>query len=125
MSNYGVKELTWENGQLTVHGLGDEVEPTTSNNPIWTQSLNGCETLESVVHQAALQQPSKFQLQSPMVQTTIMRARMDLVQENAVILKKWTDGSLFKRRAIELATASLQVRVVPICLGRLLNPVGA
>lgn len=60
-----MKELTWENGQLTVHGLGEEVEPTTSNNPIWTQSLNGCETLESVVHQAALQQPSKLQLQSP------------------------------------------------------------
>lgn len=60
-----MKELTWENGQLTVHGLGEEVEPTTSNNPIWTQSLTGCETLESVVHQAALQQPSKLQLQSP------------------------------------------------------------
>uniref|UniRef100_A0A1J3H230 Transcription factor PIF7 n=1 Tax=Noccaea caerulescens TaxID=107243 RepID=A0A1J3H230_NOCCA len=63
MSNYGVKELTWENGQLTVHGLGEEVEPTTSANPIWTQTLNGCETLESVVHQAVLQ-PSKLQLQS-------------------------------------------------------------
>lgn len=61
-----MKELTWENGQLTVHGLGEEAGPTTSNNPIWTQSLNGCETLESVVHQAVLQQPSKLQqLQIP------------------------------------------------------------
>ncbi|XP_018490745.1 transcription factor PIF7 isoform X1 [Raphanus sativus] len=61
MSNYGVKELTWENGQLTVHGLGEGgVEPTTSANLLWTQALNGCETLESVVHQAALQ-PSKMQ----------------------------------------------------------------
>ncbi|KAF8089548.1 hypothetical protein N665_0502s0015 [Sinapis alba] len=63
MSNYGVKELTWENGQLTVHGLGEGVEPTTSANLLWTQGINGCETLESVVHQASLQ-PSKMQLQS-------------------------------------------------------------
>lgn len=62
MSNYGVKELTWENGQLTVHGLGEGVEPTTAS-AIWSQALNGCETLESVVHQAALQ-PSKLQSQN-------------------------------------------------------------
>ncbi|KAL0762326.1 hypothetical protein Bca101_078477 [Brassica carinata] len=61
-SNYGVKELTWENGQLTVHGLGEGVEPTTAS-AIWSQALNGCETLESVVHQAALQ-PSKLQSQN-------------------------------------------------------------
>ncbi|CAN7012444.1 unnamed protein product [Brassica rapa subsp. trilocularis] len=64
MSNYGVKELTWENGQLTVHGLGEGVEPTTTSaNLLWTQALNGCETLESVVHQAALQ-PNKLQSQN-------------------------------------------------------------
>lgn len=59
-----MKELTWENGQLTVHGLGEGVEPTTTSaNLLWTQALNGCETLESVVHQAALQ-PSKLQSQN-------------------------------------------------------------
>ncbi|KAG2263555.1 hypothetical protein Bca52824_070634 [Brassica carinata] len=88
LSNYGVKELTWENGQLTVHGLGEGVEPTTSANLLWTQALNGCETLESVVHQAALQ-PSKTQLQSQKERDhNNPRARTDPVQENAVIPKK-------------------------------------
>ncbi|KAK3406343.1 hypothetical protein EUGRSUZ_K02496 [Eucalyptus grandis] len=41
MSNHGVAELTWENGQLAMHGHGLLKPP-----------LGGSDTLESIVHQA-------------------------------------------------------------------------
>ncbi|KAM7475663.1 hypothetical protein LguiB_022906 [Lonicera macranthoides] len=53
LSNYEVAELTWEKGQLALHGLGG-VPPTVSKkaNPTWGRAPD---TLESIVHQATHQ----------------------------------------------------------------------
>ncbi|XP_057473608.1 transcription factor PIF7-like [Actinidia eriantha] len=48
MSNYEVAELTWENGQLAMHGLGG-LPPTAAPKPKWGWAGD---TLESIVHQA-------------------------------------------------------------------------
>ncbi|XVF54373.1 hypothetical protein PTKIN_Ptkin05aG0176300 [Pterospermum kingtungense] len=48
MSNYEVAELTWENGQLAMHGLSGLL-PTAPTKPTWGRSSD---TLESIVHQA-------------------------------------------------------------------------
>lgn len=48
MSNYEVAELTWENGQLAMHGLGGLL-PTAPTKPTWGRAGD---TLESIVHQA-------------------------------------------------------------------------
>ncbi|XVF11852.1 hypothetical protein REPUB_Repub08aG0062900 [Reevesia pubescens] len=48
MSNYEVAELTWENGQLAMHGLSGLLH-TASTKPTWGRSSD---TLESIVHQA-------------------------------------------------------------------------
>lgn len=47
-SNYEVAELTWENGQLSMHGLRGLI-PTTPTKPTWGRAGD---TLESIVHQA-------------------------------------------------------------------------
>ncbi|XP_022775750.1 transcription factor PIF7-like [Durio zibethinus] len=47
-SNYEVAELTWENGQLAMHGLSGLL-PTALTKPTWGRSSD---TLESLVHQA-------------------------------------------------------------------------
>ncbi|OVA00743.1 Myc-type [Macleaya cordata] len=48
-SNYDeVAELTWENGQLSMHGLGGPV-PLDPTKPLWARASG---TLESIVHQA-------------------------------------------------------------------------
>lgn len=47
-SNYEVAELTWENGQLAMHGLGGLL-PTAPTKPTWGRAGD---TLESIVHQA-------------------------------------------------------------------------
>ncbi|KAH9722039.1 transcription factor PIF7 [Citrus sinensis] len=50
-SNYEVAaDLTWGNGQLSMHGLGGII-PTTPTKPTWGRSND---TLESIVHQAAI-----------------------------------------------------------------------
>lgn len=50
-SNYAVAaELTWGNGQLSMHGLGG-ITPTTPTKPTWGRSND---TLESIVHQATI-----------------------------------------------------------------------
>nr|WIE96077.1 basic helix-loop-helix transcription factor [Loropetalum chinense var. rubrum] len=46
-SNYEVAELTWENGQLALHGLGSL--PPAPTKPTWGRAGD---TLESIVHQA-------------------------------------------------------------------------
>ncbi|KAG4109015.1 hypothetical protein AAZX31_06G189700 [Glycine max] len=61
MSNYDrISELIWENGQLSIHGLGG-LQPTnpTQEKPI---SSGAHDTLESIVQHATFQryQPSKF-----------------------------------------------------------------
>ncbi|KAJ4831253.1 hypothetical protein Tsubulata_014569 [Turnera subulata] len=48
MSNYEIAELTWENGQLAMHGLGGILHPGQTK-PTWGRTG---ETLESIVHQA-------------------------------------------------------------------------
>ncbi|XP_077223579.1 transcription factor PIF7-like [Tasmannia lanceolata] len=48
MSNYGVTELTWENGQLGLHGLGGLMH-TIPTKPVWVRASD---TLESIVQQA-------------------------------------------------------------------------
>ncbi|KAL4633585.1 hypothetical protein ACB092_04G132500 [Castanea dentata] len=48
MSDYEVAELTWENGQLSMHGLRGLI-PTTPTKPTWGRAGD---TLESIVHQA-------------------------------------------------------------------------
>ncbi|PIM98627.1 hypothetical protein CDL12_28887 [Handroanthus impetiginosus] len=56
MSNYEVTELTWENGQVSLHGLGGIASPNSSITPqtkqsTWNSAKPGG-TLESIVHQA-------------------------------------------------------------------------
>ncbi|KAK6925069.1 Myc-type, basic helix-loop-helix (bHLH) domain [Dillenia turbinata] len=53
MSNYEVAELTWENGQLAMHGLGGLL-PSGPPKPTWPHAND---TLESIVHQATCQKP--------------------------------------------------------------------
>lgn len=48
-SNYEVAELTWENGQLAMHGLSGLL-PIAPTKPTWGRSSH--DTLESIVHQA-------------------------------------------------------------------------
>jgi hypothetical protein len=50
-SNYGnIAELTWEKGQLAMHGIGGVLSTTaTPTKPTWGKAG---ETLESIVHQA-------------------------------------------------------------------------
>ncbi|XP_012080335.1 transcription factor PIF7 isoform X2 [Jatropha curcas] len=48
-NDYEVAELTWENGQLAMHGLSGLL-PSAPRKPTWTGRTN--ETLESIVHQA-------------------------------------------------------------------------
>ncbi|XP_059641195.1 transcription factor PIF7 isoform X2 [Cornus florida] len=48
-SDYGVTELTWENGQLAMHGLGGLLPTPPLTKPTWVRSGD---TLESIVHQA-------------------------------------------------------------------------
>ncbi|XP_050220608.1 transcription factor PIF7 isoform X2 [Mercurialis annua] len=49
-NNYEVAELTWENGQLAMHGLGGFLHPPQTK-PTWGRTN---ETLESIVHQATI-----------------------------------------------------------------------
>ncbi|PON68901.1 Basic helix-loop-helix transcription factor [Parasponia andersonii] len=49
ISNYEVKELTWENGQLAMHGLGGLL-PSGPTKPTW--GFRTGDTLESIVRQA-------------------------------------------------------------------------
>uniref|UniRef100_A0A803P9Z4 Uncharacterized protein n=1 Tax=Cannabis sativa TaxID=3483 RepID=A0A803P9Z4_CANSA len=58
--NNNVKELTWENGHLAMHGL-DGLLPSGPTKPTWGTN---CETLESIVHQATT---SNNQVQDPYV----------------------------------------------------------
>ncbi|KAJ6805870.1 transcription factor UNE10 isoform X2 [Iris pallida] len=53
LSEYEVTELTWENGQLSAHGLG---HPRRVNKP--TPKYPSSETLEAIVNQAKLLLPS-------------------------------------------------------------------
>ncbi|KAK6920939.1 Myc-type, basic helix-loop-helix (bHLH) domain [Dillenia turbinata] len=53
MSNYDVAELTWENSQLAMHGLGGLL-PSGPPKPTWSRAND---TLESIVHQATCQKP--------------------------------------------------------------------
>ncbi|KAF7806231.1 transcription factor UNE10-like isoform X3 [Senna tora] len=56
-SNYEVAELTWENGQLAMHGLGG-LQPSAQTKPTWGRAHD---TLESIVQQATCQnQKSNF-----------------------------------------------------------------
>ncbi|XP_077211458.1 transcription factor UNE10-like isoform X2 [Tasmannia lanceolata] len=48
MSNYGVKELMWENGHLAMHGLGGLISSTPTKSA-WARAGD---TLESIVQQA-------------------------------------------------------------------------
>ncbi|XAR50005.1 hypothetical protein NMG60_11004206 [Bertholletia excelsa] len=48
MFDYEVAELTWENGQITMHGHGG-LPPTVPTKPTWVRPGD---TLESIVHQA-------------------------------------------------------------------------
>ncbi|KAL7192207.1 hypothetical protein ACSBR2_024119 [Camellia fascicularis] len=52
MSNFEVTELTWENGQLAMHGLGGLL-PTAPTKPTWGRTGD---TLESIVHLATCDQ---------------------------------------------------------------------
>ncbi|KAI4335936.1 hypothetical protein L6164_014530 [Bauhinia variegata] len=51
MSDYEVAELTWENGQLAMHGLSG-LMPTAQAKPTWNRTSD---TLESIIHQATRQ----------------------------------------------------------------------
>ncbi|PSR95785.1 Transcription factor like [Actinidia chinensis var. chinensis] len=63
MSNYDVAELTWENGQLAMHGLGG-LPPTAPPKPKcgWAG-----DTLESIVHQATYPKQTDNQDQNPTI----------------------------------------------------------
>ncbi|XP_048328974.2 transcription factor PIF7 [Ziziphus jujuba] len=52
-NNNEVAELTWENGQLAMHGLGGLVPNTASAKPTWGRAGD---TLESLVHRATISQ---------------------------------------------------------------------
>ncbi|KAG2679351.1 hypothetical protein I3760_11G047700 [Carya illinoinensis] len=49
-NNYQVAELTWENGQLAMHGLGGLLSSTSPTKPGWGKADG--DTLESIVQQA-------------------------------------------------------------------------
>ncbi|XP_018839009.1 transcription factor PIF7-like isoform X2 [Juglans regia] len=49
-NNYQVAELTWENGQLAMHGLGGLLSSTSPAKPRWGKADG--DTLESIVQQA-------------------------------------------------------------------------
>ncbi|KAG6686963.1 hypothetical protein I3842_11G048000 [Carya illinoinensis] len=49
-NNYQVAELTWENGQLAMHGLGGLLSSTSPTKPRWGKADG--DTLESIVQQA-------------------------------------------------------------------------
>ncbi|XP_059443891.1 transcription factor PIF7 isoform X2 [Corylus avellana] len=51
-SNYEVAELTWENGQLAMHGIGGLLSTTTPTKATWGGGRAAGDTLESIVHQA-------------------------------------------------------------------------
>ncbi|XP_044476728.1 transcription factor PIF7-like [Mangifera indica] len=55
MSNYEVAELTWQNGQLAMHGLGGPAAK-----PTW--GIRSTDTLESLVHQATTSSSHKQNL---------------------------------------------------------------
>lgn len=63
----GVTELTWQNGQLALHGI-DGLQPTVPPKPTWNRAND---TLESVVNQAKLhtQGPNLIQQGEPLVHT--------------------------------------------------------
>ena len=50
-SDYDVAELTWEDGQLAMHGLSGLL-PSAQKKPTWSRAGD---TLESIVHQATCQ----------------------------------------------------------------------
>ncbi|KAA8541003.1 hypothetical protein F0562_024859 [Nyssa sinensis] len=62
MSNYEVAELTWQNGQLAMHGGGGVLPSTAPTKPTWGRVGD---TLESIVHQATCHNQS---LKSPQQQ---------------------------------------------------------
>ncbi|XP_011088088.1 uncharacterized protein LOC105169392 [Sesamum indicum] len=60
MSKYEVTELTWENGQLALHGLGGILPPPPppqTSKQTWDHKPGVGDTLESIVHQATHQLP--------------------------------------------------------------------
>ncbi|KAG6607474.1 transcription factor PIF7-like [Cucurbita moschata] len=67
MAKHGVTELTWQNGQLALHGV-DGMHPTGLPKPTWSRAN---ETLESVVNQANLQTqgPNLIHQGEPLVHT--------------------------------------------------------
>uniref|UniRef100_A0A9I9CDG6 BHLH domain-containing protein n=1 Tax=Cucumis melo TaxID=3656 RepID=A0A9I9CDG6_CUCME len=67
MAKQGITELTWQNGQLALHGI-DGLQPTIPPKPTWNRAND---TLESVVNQAKLQTqgPDLIQQGEPVVHT--------------------------------------------------------
>ncbi|XP_054822238.1 transcription factor PIF7-like isoform X1 [Prosopis cineraria] len=61
MSNHEVAELTWENGQPVMHGLGGLLA-TAHQKSTW---IRAHDTLESIVQQAACQRPKSNFLSMP------------------------------------------------------------
>ncbi|KAK4427704.1 Transcription factor UNE10 [Sesamum alatum] len=62
MSKYEVTELTWENGQLALHGLGG-ILPPPQTKQTWDHKPG--DTLESIVHQATHHLPQNGADQQP------------------------------------------------------------
>ncbi|KAI7985316.1 Transcription factor UNE10 [Camellia lanceoleosa] len=88
-SNYEVAELTWENGQLAMHGLGGLL-PTTPTKP--TGGRSG-DTLESIVHQAT------YHKQNPSVVPQHDPTPADISSTGASCVGKWTEISACARTA--------------------------
>lgn len=105
LSDYGVAEITWENGQPTMHGLG-----------------RANETLESIVHQATTCYNQSQNQEIGLQQSQSLRRSRNLSSNVASSSGKWGDGAgqsylkkrprssaIFQDQCVRnLGTASLQ-----------------
>ncbi|KAI3890232.1 hypothetical protein MKX03_035168 [Papaver bracteatum] len=65
LSSFEVAELTWENGQLSMHELGGSVSSDPSK-PLWARASG---TLESIVHQATCHNPNPHMVANGRIST--------------------------------------------------------
>lgn len=73
-NNYEVAELTWENGQLAMHGLGGLLSTFPTKPSRWGKVANG-DTLESIVQQATCNKQD-YTLDDPPVNTFSINGRV-------------------------------------------------
>ncbi|KAA8542508.1 hypothetical protein F0562_023660 [Nyssa sinensis] len=100
MSNYEVAELTWQNGQLAMHGLGvGGLLPTAPTKATWGRAG---ETLESIVHQATCQ---KHNIEFPVQLQNDQNIPANLSSIVASSGGKWVEGSSGQVQSVQMVAA--------------------